>query len=402
MYRKTNLFYVDGQDANFLTFSNYTEAITGTFNATDWKVYPSKFVCLYIPSLIENSNKEEFIKEYLIGYYENKLAFLRDYVIDNSLDIEKDIPNIHWLLETIKQYCDDKNEECEINYIGEVAELDYNGSYADTICIIDGTEKAKHYMINKLNLEEKLVEITDISTLYGWNDELNDTQYSSIHPTNLITRDGRYFYDRNSKCSLEQIPSTINNIKFNIVIPLFDIVNMNYYTNFDQIDETVTILDQLNDAELEEAGKRSINNALGIWFSEKVIELERDEELNYAPSWSLVISSQFKSFPYSGKYDPAIFSLRDDKHAFATYAQILARQRDNTNLLNDLSAQIAQLRIDVDKLLKLDTLQNYLEIQNIENILNIFQNKIDSLETSTKEIVKQYIEENYNLKWIAR
>lgn len=429
MYRKTNLFYVNGQDANFLTFSNYTEALTGNFLATDWKVYPSKFMCLYIPALVENSNKEDFIKNYLIGYYENKLAFLRDYVTDyyneyhtgdwekdpqdidlinkyidedKSLDIEKNIYNLYWLLDTIKKYCADVGSECEINYIGEVSELDYNGSYADTICIIDGTEKAKHYTIETIESEQKLVEVTDTNTLYGWGNELNDTEYSDIYPTCLISRDGKQYYDRNDKCSLQQLPSDVNNIRFNVVIPLFDIVNMDYVNNFDQIDESVDILQQLDDDEIEESGRRSINNALGIWFSEKVIELDRDEELNYAPCWSLVISSQFKSFPYTDKYNPAMFSLRDDKHAFATYAQILARQRDNTNLLNDLSAQISQLRNDVDQLKKLDTLQNYLEIQNIENILKIFQNKIDSLETSTKEIVKQYIEENYNLKWIAR
>ena len=73
-----------------------------------------------------------------------------------------------------------------------------------------------------------------------------------------------------------------------------------------------------------------------LWFSEKEIVLDRDETLKYSPTWSLTISSQFKSFPYSLDYKDPGFSLRDDKHAFATYAQILAKQQDFTKLISNL------------------------------------------------------------------
>ena len=73
MKRKTNLFYTDGPDSKFLTFSNYTELLTGNFLSTNTKIYPSRFLCLNIQDLDKNG----FIKDYLIGYYENKLAFLR-------------------------------------------------------------------------------------------------------------------------------------------------------------------------------------------------------------------------------------------------------------------------------------------------------------------------------------
>ena len=44
--RKTNLFYTSGVDSKFLTFSNYTESLTGNFISTDTKIFPSKFLCI--------------------------------------------------------------------------------------------------------------------------------------------------------------------------------------------------------------------------------------------------------------------------------------------------------------------------------------------------------------------
>ena len=70
MKRKTNLFYNSGPDSKFLTFSNYTEALTGNFLSTNTKLFPSTFLCLNIPSL-NKENKETFINNYLIKYYFN-------------------------------------------------------------------------------------------------------------------------------------------------------------------------------------------------------------------------------------------------------------------------------------------------------------------------------------------
>ena len=48
MKRKTNLFYTNGPDSKFITFSNYTESLTGNFLSTDTKLFPDKFLCLKI------------------------------------------------------------------------------------------------------------------------------------------------------------------------------------------------------------------------------------------------------------------------------------------------------------------------------------------------------------------
>ena len=149
-YRKTNLFYTSGQDSNFLTFSNYTEAYTGNCLATDWKLYPSKFICLYMPSLLDNegkidiNKKKSFIKDYLISYYENKLAILRDLYslnisenpnnqpdtvneeLDIYADMESNIYSLNWLLEAIVLFEKDNDVEnkATVTFVGDVTELD--------------------------------------------------------------------------------------------------------------------------------------------------------------------------------------------------------------------------------------------------------------------------------------
>ena len=74
MKRKTNLFYNTGQDSKFVTFSNYTEALTGNFLSTNTKLFPSVFLCLDIPSL--NTNHEDSKREFIINY-NSAAAFLR-------------------------------------------------------------------------------------------------------------------------------------------------------------------------------------------------------------------------------------------------------------------------------------------------------------------------------------
>lgn len=99
MKRKTNLFYTKGTDSNFITFSNYTESMTGNYLSTDTKLFPSAFICAYIDGL-DASNRESFI-DYVVARYENKLAFMRDKCVENNYNIEEKIKPLNWLIETI-------------------------------------------------------------------------------------------------------------------------------------------------------------------------------------------------------------------------------------------------------------------------------------------------------------
>ena len=73
MKRSTNLFYTVGSDTNFITFSNYGESLTGNFLSVNTKLFPSNFLCLYLPALNYDNRKEVCYK-----LFDNKY-FMLDY-----------------------------------------------------------------------------------------------------------------------------------------------------------------------------------------------------------------------------------------------------------------------------------------------------------------------------------
>ena len=431
MQRKTNLFYTQNQDSNFLTFSNFTEALTGNFLSTDWKVYPSRFLCLYIPSLTDDTARQDFIKNYLVAYYENKLAFLRDYYakqLTNSnnvkeFDIEGDINALAWLMHTIYEY----DNNTEINFIGEVTEFDYKGTYTDSICIIDasegykeGTNQLKTYTINvdsKVNIlySDDNENVLDKTILYNWTvDELVNTDYADLN-VKLDNNDDNT-YSIYSEYELITDVTDRTNLRFNVIIPLFDITNIYATSNFNSVEESFSkeenleyknyvyneSTENLEKVDIDYSSKelRSINNPMGIWFSDELIELKRDKESKYAPSWSITISSQFKPFPYSGQYLNNDITSTDNQQAFQTYAQILARQSTLNSELANISTRLTKLEQTVsrfnnlstqsinEKLLEYDTV-----FADLKNWINIYNN----LDTIVEEKVNSVL--NDKLKW---
>ena len=435
MQRKTNLFYTQNQDSNFLTFSNFTEALTGNFLSTDWKVYPSRFLCLYIPTLVDEQSKQDFIKNYLVAYYENKLAFLRDYYtkqLNNSnnvkeFDIEGDTNALAWLFETINKYCKDNSTEYEINFIGEVTEFDYKGTYTDSICIIDasegykeGTNQLKTYNINvdsKVNIlySDDNENVLDKSILYNWTtSELANTDYENLN-VKLDNNDDNT-YSIYSEYELTTDVTDRTNLRFNVIIPLFDITNIYATSNFNSVEESFSkeenleyknyvyneSTNTLEKVSIDYSSKelRSINNPMGIWFSDEVIELKRDKESKYAPSWSITISSQFKPFPYSGQYLNNDITSTDNQQAFQTYAPILARQSTLNYELSNISSRLTKLEQTVSRLNNLSTqsineklLEYDTVIKELKNWINIYNN----LDTIVEEKVNSVLTDK--LKW---
>ena len=369
MQRHTNLFYTTGQDSKFLTFSNYTENLTGSFLSTNWKMYPSRFICLEIPFLDHTQNNyEQRKKQFIISLaalYENKLAFMRDYYLFRNIKVDEKIMSCAWLLETIlKEYPSSK-----ITFIGKVSEHNYNGAYADTICNIDSTEKTKIYTVNIVEDEDlsDYVEYVDKKNvrlqnkfLYGWSDNGQYTglaDYASVTPKfdkTIITTENdselEHYYYRTTTI-IESITETTDpensTIKFNVIIPLFDLVNVDTEENVNNINENIETLLNTNN---------SINIPLGIWFADKLIELERDTNTNYAPSWSLVLSTQFKPFPYSNVLvDEPMATYADS--AFATFAQVMVKQNNIIDSFSDLSTKTVDLSNRIDRI---ETLVNNL------------------------------------------
>ena len=205
MKRKTNLFYTTGPDSKFITFSNYTESLTGNFLSTDTKIFPSRFIALYIKGL--NKNTKASLIKYLADYYESKLAVLRDHFDYNKSDIEKRVSPLNYLLEALLRIKEintktnevvythsiaankikDENDTSNSNesnlisysdvikfkYISDITEQDYNGTFTDTICNID---LRKFAYISSIELtddfNDNVVQFDKPAYLYGWDSDV--------------------------------------------------------------------------------------------------------------------------------------------------------------------------------------------------------------------------------------
>ena len=314
MKRKTNLFYNSGPDSKFLTFSNYTEALTGNFLSTNTKLFPSTFLCLNIPSL-NKENKQAFINNSLIKYYENKLANLRDRVNEDEL-----FP-LSYLIETFMKF----DPNTSISYIGNITEQDYLGSYTDTICIID-TQYLQSAVITPIENEEVDIREAD-STLYGWYDTIGDDEvytgpslYNNLRPV-FDTDGSQYQLTPNYNIEYNTPDPVPSNIVFNVVVPLFTFVNIAEGVDINNQDESIL------------TNTYKTNVPLGIWFADGNINLKVDR--TYGQSWSLAIGSQFKPLPTSPEVRSDVYK-DPNTDAFKTFAQVLVRQNE---LLDTLEKQ---------------------------------------------------------------
>ena len=213
MKRKTNLFYTTGPDSKFITFSNYTESLTGNFLSTDTKIFPSRFIALYIKGL--NKNTKGALIKYIADYYESKLAVLRDHFDYNKSDIEKSVPPLNYLLEALLRIKEINTETNEVSYthsiaanfikdgndtsssnesnlisdsnvikfkyISDITEQDYNGTFTDTICNID---LRKFAYISSIELtddfNDNVVQFDKPAYLYGWDSDVPE-EYAYEH-----------------------------------------------------------------------------------------------------------------------------------------------------------------------------------------------------------------------------
>jgi len=424
MKRRTNLFYTSGPDSKFLTFSNYTEALTGNIISTDTKLFPSKFLCLKINGL-NSSSKESFIN-FLMRYYENKLATIKDYLISANKVVENLYP-LSYLLEAIcyaTKFNDNDELELDLNssndpfnidkeklkfnqqiisYIGDISEEDYNGSYTDIICCIDMNKYNVGYLIKNEESDENIIISDDgdkddnsniIRYLHGWknfNQDFNGVNVSLIRP---IFDNGSTSYELVNKIKTVKITELINESKleFNIIIPLFDVVDINYKTNNTQIIES---------DEIEITTTAKYNLPLGIWLyadkdEDTFITLEKDPETGMYPSWSLLISSQFKPFPYSNKIvNNANSSMLGN--SFSTFSEVLTRMNMILNKFSELENRINNINNDIKKI------KSDLSDIGTENSITDLKMKIESYKNSTnndiQDLENKILSYISNLKW---
>ena len=455
MKRKTNLFYTTGPDSKFITFSNYTESLTGNFLSTDTKLYPSRFLCIDMIGL-ENSNKSQLI-QYLAAYYENKLSILRDDCCEDNVNVESMILPFNYLLEALLQviyvngnltkisdltfneylaHCsiesteisdiydtcsilwdgelynkvmaicqiNKKTEKCpiKISYIGEVTEQDYNGTYTDTICNIEISkykkgiiECNKSFDYNYSVTSKKYYDATSgIECLYRWENGVPDEWINIPAVFDIDNNDnGIYIYDSPIKEILMSY-GTQDYISFNMIIPLFDVTNINYKTN-------TTIIEELQSIDLTKSISNILytkNVPLGIWFADEKITLKKDSDTGFSPSWSLLIGSQFKPFPYSNKIDSTM-SISSNADAYATFSQIMSKQNDILDKFTTLSYNMTNITNRINNIeSQLKHIGTSYTIDSLHKELLTFEKETNENMKGFKDQILSYI---MNLKWKA-
>ena len=412
--RKTNLLYSTyiGEENSFLTFSNYTEAMTGNHLSVNTKMFPSTFLCAYIN--VTPDNISSFINT-IVGKYENKLAFLRDtFIKDSNISAEDNIYPLEYLINTLKDF----DNEFSINYVGQVTEQDYNGTFCDTMCIISTEDNGGNATLNDATVSDvtvtkKTVDYNNSYTyLYGWS-SYDATSSSYIYNGPSIYEHVKPLFDKlpNNNSNNENNsyiyvssyehdklifkPDTkAKSIEFNCIIPLFDIVNVDPKSNESNITEPSDT--ELSDTESSDTEPSKLPNIIevdltsstcnvpmGIWFSQgfNKITLQRDETSGFWPSWSLVLSSQFKPFPKSPylQSDTQNVSSTD---AFGTFAQILVEQARLTDEHTDIAVNMQALSNRISNVES--------KINNISTNMSLvaLQNKIDQIDTKLASLTE--------------
>ena len=400
--RKTNLLYSTyiGEENSFLTFSNYTEAMTGNHLSVNTKMFPSTFLCAYIN--VTPDNIGSFINT-IVGKYENKLAFLRDtFTKDSNISAEDNIYPLEYLINTLKDF----DNEFSINYVGQVTEQDYNGTFCDTMCIISTEDNGGNATLSDATGAKKTVDYNNSYTyLYGWS-SYDATSSSYIYNGPSIYSDVTPLFDNDKNNSYMYVSSyehdkliftpdtKAKSIEFNCIIPLFDIVNVDPKSNESNITESSDT--KLSDAETPDVEQSKPSNILevdltsstcnvpmGIWFSQgfNKITLQRDETSGFWPSWSLVLSSQFKPFPKSPhlQSDTQNISSTD---AFGTFAQILVEQARLTDEHTDIAVNVQALSN------RISSVESKINNISTNMSLDALQNKIDQIDTKLASLAE--------------
>ena len=408
--RKTNLLYSTyiGEENSFLTFSNYTEAMTGNHLSVNTKMFPSTFLCAYINVKPDNNGNIDSFINTIVGKYENKLAFLRDtFTKDSNISAEDNIYPLEYLINTLKDF----DNEFLINYVGQVTEQDYNGTFCDTMCIISTEDNGGNATLSDATVAKKTVDYNNsYDYLYGWS-SYDATSSSYIYNGPSIYRNVKPLFDNDKNNSYMYVSSykhdkliftpdtKAKSIEFNCIIPLFDIVNVDPKSNESNITETSDT--ELSDTESPDVEQSKPSNTLevdltsstcnvpmGIWFSQDFnkITLQRDETSGFWPSWSLVLSSQFKPFPKSPhlQSDTQNISSTD---AFGTFAQILVEQArltdEHTNIVVNVQALSNRIS-DVES--KINNISTNMSLDAIQNKIDQIDTKLASLTESLEKV----------------
>lgn len=393
MKRKTNLFYTTGPDSKFITFSNYTESLTGNFLSTDTKLFPSRFIVLYIKGLNKNT-KAAFIK-YLADYYESKLAVLRDYFSSNKKDIEKSVSPLNYLLEAllrIKEIKEDKieydhsvcnqfskvenfNNEItgtniiKFKYISDITEQDYNGTFTDTICNID---LRKFAYISSVELtsdfDDNVVQYDMPTTLYGWENNIPSEYINersipdSVGGINLdIYTDTTNINHEEHDINPNNSSTNSNNTNSNNNYDTYDFVGVGNFDNIigvsditPQVDANIPVeyiindkLDNVLNINTSEIQVESNNSQKIIKISDVINDIMLNNNIsNYAEGLSNIMSSTSSEAMSIHNYVDSLLTNNNNVYFYSNNASNVIYQYNGSSITTIDMTKNNEYRID--------------------------------------------------------
>lgn len=385
--RRANLFNID-KLPQFVTFSNYGESMTGTSVAVNSKIYPSAFICIYIPTLNSTDAINSFIKNHLVGYYESKLAVGRDAWKNSLSETEKNIKPLDILLETIYNF----DNSYSIKYISDIVEQDYNGVWSDFMCSVNLNNASNEYKYTVIKTDDTgdkdslIVRLPDDYTTdypYNWAIKTNDGNFKYIGPAAyndcklLLDNETYKWYDYNTCIKkitkVEETGTKPDYLTFNVLIPLYDRIvdepanpgESSAHALYLHTDVTGagTAYESSPDTLTEKS--ETLYNTLvpyGMWFSgPEPVKLQYNTNAateNYIqPTWTLTLSSQFKPFPYSNQFSPAAppetGNMSDEiskTELHNTFAQVLSAQNKMLREIDKYNNIVASLKNKIDLL----------------------------------------------------
>ena len=291
-----------------------------------------------------------------------------------------------------------------------MASNEYDDTASAISAILHSNDNNLMTFQNKLNilLSNEDTEITyDKIILY--NSETPNIIYA-YNGADVVTLDMSKNNEYNINPEVVKLNISTSNddeMEFNCIIPLYDIVDINYKSNFNTIERIISINGE-GEIDLTPSVTNKMycaNVPLGMWLytdgdvnedDTTSMKLYLDTESGFSQSWSLTIASQFKPFPYSSKM-PSELTTNSNTNAYATFAQVLASQSAMIDNFNKLTRTIANMN---DHIRNMESqLANLGTSYNIDNIHREFNNFEINMNNKFNVLKDDVINQLSYIKW---
>ena len=383
--------YLYGWDSDVPEEYTYEHTIPDSIQGIDL----DRYMTTYLGENITSEDETDTTEETNSTTNNKRIEYIIDTTLANVIDIHK------------KTITDNKSLADIIDEYMTSNEYDDIASAISTI--LHSTDSNLMEFQNELN---DLLSNESYDIIIFYNSETPDILYA-YNGADVVTLDMSKNNEYNIDPEVLKLNISTSNdeeMEFNCIIPLYDIVDINYKSNFNTIERIISVNGE-GEIDLTPSVTNKMyctNVPLGMWFytdgdahkdgttSTTSMKLYLDTESGFSQSWSLTIASQFKPFPYSSKM-PSELTTNSNTNAYATFAQVLASQSAMIDNFNKLTRTIAYMN---DHIRNMESqLANLGTSYNIDNIHREFNNFEINMNNKFNVLKDDVISQLSYLKW---